>query len=363
MSDQEPISVSQFLARLLPPDEQAQLDDESDTSLTKIPTLFYVANYLFVTYQSTEIVEILDKALNYAEQLKRLLAALQPQLKHEPTTATAAGFLMMLLERKSNEQSDRDHFERLMEAAKDHLRLTEPETPVETLGTLAHASIQLYYRTHDSAILARAIQRTRDYLSVIESDHDSAAENQSGSEHPSDVAHASISDELRFGTRRNLVNCLAEQHWSERDADSLYDLINECARSLQLIPIAAKEHDSVQEIMNFAVMAWYFRRLAPQWDMQGLFSGSTNGKVHIDAPKPPDMGAAKTLQHSMSSLGISDDVYVKHRLRQGAKEIRLLELLPDSEGSLLVCKLNVVDLQKKPTYDVSSCAKLITGDD
>jgi hypothetical protein len=107
---------------------------------------------------------------------------------------------MMLLERKSNEESDKDHFERLMEAAKDHLRLSEPEIPVTTLGTLAHASIQLYYRTHDSAILTSAIAQTRVYLSIIESDHDS--------EQHSHIANASMSEELRFGTRKNLISCL-----------------------------------------------------------------------------------------------------------------------------------------------------------
>jgi hypothetical protein len=349
MSGQEQISLPQFLATLLPPADQAQLDDESDTSLIKIPTLFYVANYLFATYKSTEIIEILDKAITYADQLKGLLSAIQPQLTHEPTTATAAGFLMMLLECKSNDQSPKEEWERLIHAAEDHLRFTEPETPLETLGTLAHASMQLYYRTQDKDILARAIQRTREYLSIIESDHQLDAEDQVESEQNSSDG---VSDELHFVTRKNLVQCLAEYHWSKRDSDSLYELINECARSLQLIQSGTKEHGFVQEIMNVAVMAWYFRRLAPQWDMSGLFSKLYGGKIPPDSPDTPNQATVPALEHSMSSLSISENVYTKYRLHQGTKQIRILELLPGTGGSPVACKLKVVDLQHSPTYDV-----------
>jgi hypothetical protein len=349
MSGQEPISLPHFLATLLPPADQAQLDDESDTSLIKIPTLFYVANYLFATYKSTGIIEILDKAISYADQLKGLLSAIQPQLAHEPTTATAAGLLMMLLEYKSNDQSPKEEWERLIHAAEDHLKFTEPESPLETLGTLAHASMQLYYRTQDTDLLPRAIQRTREYLSIIKSDKHLDAENQVECEQSSSDG---VSDELHFATRKNLVQCLAEYHWSKRDSDSLYELINECARSLQLIQFGTKKHGFLQEIMNVTVMAWYFRRLAPQWDLNGLFSKLYGGKMPPDLPGTPDQTAVPALEQGFPSLSISEDVYTKYRLNRGTKQIRILELLPGTGASLVACKLKVVDLQQSPTYDV-----------
>jgi hypothetical protein len=113
--------------------------------------------------------------------------------------------------------------------------------------------------------------------------------------------------------------------------------------------------------MNFAVMAWYFRRLAPEWDMQRLFSDSAAENVHIDAPNLIEPDAVKTLQLNVSSLGIGEDVYLKRPLRIGTKEIRLLELLPYFEGNQPVCKLNVVDLQEKPIYNVSPYADLFIG--
>jgi hypothetical protein len=339
MSGQEPISLPHFLATLLPPADQAQLDDESDTSLIKIPTLFYVANYLFATYKSTEIIEILDKAITYADQLKGLLSAIQPQLAHEPTTATAAGLLMMLLEYKSNDQSPKEEWERLIHAAEDHLKFTEPESPLETLGTLAHASMQLYYRTQDTDLLPRAIQRTREYLSIIKSDKHLDAENQVECEQSSSDG---VSDELHFATRKNLVQCLAEYHWSKRDSDSLYELIQ----------FGTKEHGFLQEIMNVTVMAWYFRRLAPQWDLNGLFSKLYGGKMPPDLPGTPDQTAVPALEQGFPSLSISEDVYTKYRLNRGTKQIRILELLPGTGASLVACKLKVVDLQQSPTYDV-----------
>jgi hypothetical protein len=348
MSNQDLISMSQFLATLLPPDEQAQLDDENDKSLVKIPTLFFVATYLLSIYQTTGAAAALDKAIGYAQQLMTLLAALEHQPTHEPTAPTAAGLFMTLLEQKSNDSSDKHHYERLVEAAEDHLKLKQPQIPVHTQGTLAHALTQLYYRTYDSTILQRAIQETRDYLCIVETDHATATEEP-------------VSNELLFGTRKNLVSCLAERHWSERDADSLCDLINECGRSLDLIPKQATEHGKVQEIMNFAVMAWYFRRLAPEWDMQGLFAESADDEVLDDEPKTSSESNTETLEQNFSSLSVSNNVYLDHVLHQGTKEIRILELLPGAQGSPLHCKLQVVDLQNHPEYNVGLSGGEIEG--
>ncbi len=357
MDDGEPSFVSQLLEQFLPPGEQAQLDDETNTSFMKIPVLFCIAVQLSEAYKQIPVEELLDKAINYAEQLKRLLATLDPQPTHEPTAETAAAFLVMVLEQKTNDQSDQAHFEKLIAACEDHLKVATPETSVTTKGTLAHAYMQLYYRTKDQEALKEAITMTREHLAIIENNHKSTATQQARSaEDLASKDDAAVPDHIRFGTRKNLVNCLAEQHWSERDADSLYDLINECAYSLKLLPETAKEHGMVQEVMNFAVMAWYFRRLGPEWDIQALFE---ENKLGTDTPMPSRADDEEALQQDMSSLDISENLYENHALQHGTKKIRLLELLPGSDGSQVICKLSVADLDNKPTYNVSFHERLI----
>lgn len=110
-------------------------------------------------------------------------------------------------------------------------------------------------------------------------------------------------------TLKNLVNYLADRHWSERDTKTLRDLLTECVRSLRLIPTRTIEYQKIQETISIAVMPWYFLRLAPDSDMQYLFSDFLDEKVHKDTLKTSSSSTARALERQMCSLTIEEESY------------------------------------------------------
>ncbi|RDW63603.1 hypothetical protein BP6252_11148 [Coleophoma cylindrospora] len=353
---------------LLPASVESLLDDEE--SPEKILPLFLIVSRLASEHQVSGSVEILDRAIVFAERLVRLLETQQTPVPCIIPPATAAELLMMLFEQKMDATSDTDFFTKLIAAAKYHLELTAPDTPANTLGTLGYAYVQHYRLSNDHDILMEAIEYLQQYLDMTDETYlATLSEDETTEEYSSDEAQIpgrEVADEtddgqghksrLYLGARLNLVKCLEELYQTEKSVDNLNKLIFGSAYSLMIVSSATSEYSEIQQILNYALMVAYFRQIEPEVDVAHALSSISepSDSTLINSAAPVRPTTENDISAQLGSLSVSGNIYDAHKLYQGTSQVRVLDLHPGKEGDPIMCTLRVVDLDADAVYDALS---------